>query len=121
MAQVEVGTIAAIVVAVIGAGGIGGAIVAFIKAKPEASKILIEAAGEVVVIQKGTIEHLQEEISDLRIRLDQADGLRDRVSELERHLARAERENKRLSEENAAQKVRIVELEARVNQLESGT
>jgi peptidoglycan hydrolase CwlO-like protein len=49
-----------------------GVIYAWRKAKPEASHILIEAASDVVVIQKDYIEKQEETIKNLHISLEDA-------------------------------------------------
>lgn len=91
---------APLVLAVLGGGGLIGAVVALLKLKPEAGQITVVAAQGALVVQTGVIEQLREENERLRARLDAIETelaksgnlaldnyrLRQRVTELEREV-----------------------------------
>lgn len=56
----------AIVAAILGGGGLGGTIVAFVKMRPEANRILVDAAEGAVVVQVKVIAELRTEIERAR-------------------------------------------------------
>lgn len=79
-----------VLIAAIGALGGGGlflGLTALMKVRPERGKIIVESAGAVVVMQKDLIDDLQEQVSslkhDLNTVIDERDGLRKRVMNLE--------------------------------------
>lgn len=57
-------------IALLGGGGVVGAIVAFIKVKPEAGQLVIKAAEGAVVVQSGVIEDLREQLEAQSLRID---------------------------------------------------
>jgi cell division protein FtsB len=66
-----------IVVAILGAGGIAGSVVALLKLRPESGAIVVSAAQGALVVQTSVLNELHKE----------NERLRDRVSTLERELA----------------------------------
>lgn len=87
-------------VLILGSGGIVGAIVAFLKIRPEAGQIAVTASQGALVVQSGVIDDLREENAHLRARLNAVEAelgryndlaienfkLRQRVAELEREV-----------------------------------
>ncbi|HEY5990767.1 MAG TPA: hypothetical protein VIV12_30885 [Streptosporangiaceae bacterium] len=90
-----------VVVAVLGGGGLA----ALMKSRPEGSKILVDAAQGVVLVQTGVIDRLNRELGEARAQIAELgahmaemsslregnDRLKARVSELERQNARLKR------------------------------
>jgi predicted RNase H-like nuclease (RuvC/YqgF family) len=114
IAATELADYVPIIIAVVGSGGIVGAIVAFLKVRPEAGQIAVTAAGDALVVQSGVITTLREENSQLRIRLENLESkvalmmdLRERVEELED-------ERKKLRAENGRLRKRVASLETQV-------
>ncbi len=92
-----------VLIAVIGTGGLAGAIVAFVKVKPEANQIAVSASQGALIVQTGVIETLREENDQLRERLEDLESkvammgdLREKIQSLEDKNRELERENKRL-------------------------
>lgn len=84
----------------------GGGLVAFFRARPEGSKILVDAAQGAVIVQtsvitelRGELEQRGKEIDELRAHVGELTSLRSRISELER-------ENESLVDENRVLKSR---------------
>lgn len=79
-----------IVVAVLGAGGLIGAVVALVKLRPESGQIVVTAAQGALVVQSGVIDSLQKENARQQIRIDELQNdnnqLRSRIGALEREL-----------------------------------
>jgi hypothetical protein len=65
------GWLPAIVGLVLALGGLGG-LATFVKSRPEGSKILIDAATGVVVVQTGVITELRSQLDETRHELDKA-------------------------------------------------
>jgi predicted RNase H-like nuclease (RuvC/YqgF family) len=114
IAATELADYVPIIIAVVGSGGIVGAIVAFLKVRPEAGQIAVTAAGDALVVQSGVITTLREENSQLRLRLENLESkvalmmdLRERVEELED-------ERKKLRAENGRLRKRVASLETQV-------
>jgi chromosome segregation ATPase len=59
-------TPAAVVIAIVGTGGIIGGLVALLKVRPETGKLIVEAAEGAVVVQAGVMRELRAEIEALR-------------------------------------------------------
>lgn len=93
--------------ALLGAGGVVGAIQAFVRAQPERDQILVTSAKDVVVIQRDTI-------SDLTSRLD---ALEEDVAERKREEERLRQERDRLAAENETLRERVASLEEQVTEL----
>lgn len=104
---------APILLAVIGTGGIGGAIIALVKLRPEAGQITVVAAQGALVVQSGVIETLNGEVKRLAERLEAAEA------ELVR-MQRLEDENYKLRTKITDQDIKIKKLETRVKELENG-
>lgn len=84
----------------------GGGLVAFFRARPEGSKILVDAAQGAVIVQTGVIESLRAElaaargeIAELRGNMHELNLMRNRIRELEQ-------DNEILSAENTVLKSR---------------
>jgi len=97
----------------VGGGGLLVAIVsaaiAFRKSGPESSQILVDAAKDVVVIQKGAIDDLKATLAHLASRVDS----------LESRLRHTTEERDRLAAENERLKGHVANLERRVRELEN--
>ena len=99
-----------IIIAVVGGGGIIGAVVAFIKVRPEAGQIAVSASQGALVVQTGVITTLREEVDRANGKLEhmsrrmmaleaetaKVDQLRERVDELEKEKTRLRGDNTRL-------------------------
>ena len=114
MLATEVADYVPVIIAVVGSGGIIGAIVAFLKVRPEAGQIAVTAAGDALVVQSGVITTLRDENTQLRSRLENLESkvvlmmdLRERVEELED-------ERKKLRAENGRLRKRVASLEQQV-------
>lgn len=112
-----------------GAGGlvaaVAGAVVAFRKAGPESSQVLVDAAADVVIIQRGWIEKAEAKTAEAEKRLDEAirrinelQSLEAQVAEMRqeleatrRELAAVRSENEKLRSENATLRGRVLHLE----------
>lgn len=98
-----------VAITALGGGGIFGAIVAFVKVKPEAGQIVVKAAQGAVVVQSGVID-------DLREQLEAQDK---RIEILERDKQAALWRAAELKAENAKLVERVRTLEAEVLSLQS--
>lgn len=99
------------IAAILGAGGLGGFIVALLKIRPEAGQFAVEASEGALIVQTGVIKTLREENKRLA----------DRLTELERHVGdvgllqirmeRLEAERDQLRQENQKLRDRVKHLE----------
>jgi predicted nuclease with TOPRIM domain len=116
----------------IGAGGllaaIGGAVIAFRKAGPESGKLLVDAAKDVVLIQKGAMDDLrqgladaQKEIARLREEITGCTTLRNRVATLEAEIEELMDERRKLRAENTRLRGRVKTLEQEVATLKENS
>lgn len=96
-------TVVLVLSLLVGSGGLGAFAATLIKARPEAGAILINAAQDVVLIQKGTIE-------DLTLRVERAE---QRAKEAEQRAQEAEAQVRAFDIENVELKRRIETLERR--------
>lgn len=103
----------------------GGGVAALIKAKPEGSKILVDAAAGVVVVQTGVITDLREQLEEARNRSDRlSDQLEEaqvQINELRQHVSEMSSlrlENDRLKARVTEQEAEIQTLRKRVDELE---
>jgi predicted nuclease with TOPRIM domain len=111
----------------VGAGGIVGAIAQLRKSKPEATRIVVDAAEGAVVVQTGVIDSLRAELDrawrladKLRAELAEVGDLRDRVAEMSDQLGRVERERDRYRQERDDLRGRVELLETEVETLKNG-
>lgn len=118
-------SIVSLVIAVIGAGGLGGLVLALIKARPEASAVIVDSAKGAVLVQSGVIDDLREALAETRKELTELRGevsgvnkLRGRIVELERELGRERSERKALEEERFRLRDEVQILRGRIEQLE---
>lgn len=59
-------TIIAVIIAVLGSGGLIGGIVALAKVRPESGRMIVEAAEGAVVVQSGVITELRNDLAEVR-------------------------------------------------------
>lgn len=108
----------AVIVGIFGGGGIA----ALLKARPEGSKILVDAAQGAVVIQSSVLESLQAhivrqdaEIAELRTHISEVNTLRANERDLRERVRELEHQNELLIAENTAQAAQIAELTRRLD------
>lgn len=113
-----------VIVAIFGGGGVA----ALIKSRPEGSKILIDAAAGIVVVQTGVITSLRDQIEKSQRQSDlQASQLKEaqtQIEELRSHIMEMTAlrvENDQLKVRLSEQEVKIQHLRARVAELEHPT
>lgn len=106
----SVSDIATVVAVVLGGGGIGGAIVALLKVRPEAGQIAVTASQGALIVQSGVIDTLQEENTQLRARLEDLESKVAMMVDLRMQVISLKAENTRL-------KGRVTELERRLVEL----
>ena len=100
-------TVVAVLIALLGGGGLAGGITALLRARPETGRLIVEAAEGAVVVQSGVIDALRTELGSMRAELDtlreeldvtladrdhferEANDLRAQVEALRRRLALA--------------------------------
>lgn len=101
-------------------GGTVGAYVSFRKLKPESDQIVVSAAKDVVVIQRGLVDDLRHQMEELDARfserLDKAEQARWTA---ETALAECHRTRAALQEDYEQEKARNAELEERIAALEA--
>lgn len=115
-------------------GGVVSSIVAFRKLKPESDQIIVSSAKDVILIQKGAMDNLREQLAEQReqmeaqgaqmaamearfeSRLDRAEQARWTA---ETALAECHRAREALLEDYAQEKARNAELEERIAALEA--
>jgi hypothetical protein len=96
-----------LVVAILGGGGVA----ALIRAKPEGSKILIDAAAGVVVVQTGVISDLRKQLEEARAEIDELRQHVDAMSPLRIENDRLKIRVEHLEFENTQLRKRVAELE----------
>ena len=106
-----------VIVTVLGGGGIVGAIVAFLKIRPEAGQIAVVASQGALIVQTGVIETLREENSQLRDRMEELESKVAVMSDLRERVAQLERERRNLKDENTRLTNRVKSLEKRLKEL----
>lgn len=111
--------LAVLVTAIVGAGGLGGLIVALLKVRPEAGQIVVTAAQGAVIVQEKTLERLDHDMDDLRARmkdieeeLEKCEQGRDKDH---RQIQRLIDQNHTLDRERRAALETVVELETEIN------
>ncbi len=100
-------------VTVILGGGFVGGIVALVKLKPEGDQILISSAKDVVVIQKGLLDAMEERLAAMEARFD------TQARSSAAALAECHRERDDLRSELVAERVNSAELRVRIEALEA--
>ena len=101
-------------------GGLAGSIVALWKLKPEGDQIVVSAAKDVVLIQKGAMDDLRQQMKDLESRFsDRLDKAEQARWTAETALAECHRAREVLMEDYEAEKARNAELEERIAALEA--
>lgn len=91
----------------------GGGLAALLKSRPEGTKILVDAAQGLVVVQTGVITDLRTSLARAEAQIDE---LRSHVSEMSTLRTENDRLNRRVDElerENSRLKARVSELETR--------
>lgn len=106
-----------VILAIIGTGGIGGAIVAFIKVRPEAGQIAVTASEGALVIQTGVINTLREENEQLRNRLENLESKVALFGDLKERVEYLESQRKQLRSDNDRLRKRVASLEKQVRDL----
>lgn len=113
-----------VIIAIVGGGGIIGAVVAFLKVRPEAGQIAVQASQGALIVQSGVIDTLREEMKRATEQLEhmrnrmlaleaetaKVDQLRERVDELEREKTRLRGDNTRLQKRVASLEKQIRDL-----------
>jgi chromosome segregation ATPase len=87
--------IAIVVAGTLGGSGVIGALYTIMKVRPESAGILIDAAQDVVIIQKGVIDDLRMGLKDAH---DRITALENANEEKDKEATRLRAENKRLTE-----------------------
>lgn len=106
-----------VILAIIGTGGIGGAIVAFLKVRPEAGQIAVTASEGALVVQTGVIETLRIENEHLRTRLENMESKVAMMMDLRERVEYLEDSRKKLKGDNERLRKRVASLEAQVRTL----
>jgi len=107
--------------------GVVGAVVAFRKVRPESDQIVVSAAKDVVVIQKGLVDDLRRQMDEQRRQLEDLEARfserLDRAEQARRTaetaLAECQRARQVIEKDYRAEKARNVELCERVEALEA--
>lgn len=103
------------VIVAIASGGLFGGIALYIKARPEAGKITVDAAAGAVIVQSGVIKDLRDENDRLQGRISALEAEMTRFSEIHVRITHLEEENRRLHRENEQLRKRIAHLEREAN------
>ena len=106
-----------VILAIIGTGGIGGAIVAFLKVRPEAGQIAVTASEGALVVQTGVIENLNKENKQLRERLENMESKVAMMMDLRERVEYLEDSRKKLKQDNERLRKRVASLEKQVRDL----
>jgi hypothetical protein len=108
----DISQIAAIVAAVFGTTGLLGGGLALAKFRGESTAVLIGASGEVVIMQKGMIAELREELAvTRREHAEEVARCRSRADELERELESVRRDVQRSHSRHNTQDQIIAEMQ----------
>lgn len=101
---------------VIGSGGLVGAVVAFVKLRPETDSISITTAKGALGIQADVLASVNNSLAATKVELGEANA---RIDKLEATLEGALKERNRLRAENEELRDRVEHLEAKVRRLEA--
>jgi predicted nuclease with TOPRIM domain len=91
----DLSSVAVVAASVVGGSGLLGGVYALLKVRPETTGILVNAAQDVVIIQKGVIDDLRTGLKDARERIE---ALEDSNAAKETEAKRLKAENRRLTE-----------------------
>jgi chromosome segregation ATPase len=91
----DISSVAITIASVVGGGGLLGSVYALLKVRPETTGILVDAAQDVVIIQKGVIDDLRLGLKDARTRIE---ALESANEEKVKEATRLKAENRRLTE-----------------------
>lgn len=86
-------------------------VIAFRKSGSETSQILVGAATDVVVIQKGTIDQLTKAVAEAERKIIELQGLEAEVAEMRVEMKNLRAENQSLKRENSRLRERVNTLE----------
>ena len=103
--------------AILGTGGVVGAIAAFFKIRPEAGQIAVTASEGALIVQTGVIENLHKDNHLLRERLEDMESKIAMMSDLRERVERLEDERDSLKVQNEKLRKRIVVLERQIREL----
>jgi predicted RNase H-like nuclease (RuvC/YqgF family) len=109
----------AAVVGLLGGGVLVG-LAAFIKARPEATKIVVDAAQGAVVVQSGVIEDLADQLKRMRGRIQGLEAELREVDRLRTENRELHAEVERLTRRDDRSHKRIEALEREVEKLKNG-
>lgn len=115
--MIDWGDLAPLIIAVIGGGGLVGAVAAFLKIRPEAGQIAVNASQGALIVQTGVIDTLREENHQLRERLEDLESKVAMLGSLQDRVATLEAERTRLRMENTTLRNRVKHLEERLSAL----
>lgn len=101
-------------------GAIGGAAVAFRKARPDSAAVLVDASKDVVLIQKGVIDELTVGLKEAKEKARELERRVNEMSTLEYEVANLRTEVRKLTDENERLRRENVNLRKRVQHLENG-
>lgn len=104
-------------IVVIGSGGIIGGVATFIKARPEAGKIAVDAAEGAVIVQTSVITTLRQENDQLRARLENLESQVALMAGLAGRVDQLENERKTLHAERTRLRNRVTQLETKLRDL----
>lgn len=103
-----------VLVAILGSGGVIGAIVAIMKVRPEAGQIAVDAANGAIVVQTGVIDTLRKENQLLRERMEDLESKVALLGDLQDRVKGLEDERRKLKAENTRLRGRVTHLEERL-------
>lgn len=107
----------AVIVAVIGGGGVAGIITAIFRLRPDTNRVTVSAAEGAVIVQTGVIESLSEENKRLHKRISDLEETMRSLTEMRTRIAALETENRVLLVENEGLRERVQLLEADIAEL----
>ena len=117
MIAAELADFTPIIIAILGGGGIVGAVVAFLKVRPEAGQIAVTASEGALVVQTGVIDNLRKENDNLRQRMETMETRIQKVYDLQTRVEQLEHERDGLANKNERLRRRVVVLERQIREL----
>lgn len=113
-------TVTYVLAALVGAGGLAGSLLAFLRLKPERESIIVTAAQGAVVIQSGVLDDLADELRRTQEQFAELESdLRGEMARMNDELNRVTEERDQLAGENASLKSRADVQQRRIDELES--